>query len=211
MDIALFPRLALACCLVVLTPGPGVLTVLHIGAKSGRRTGAWFLLGHLVGDLAWAVLAAIALVSVDVLPQGVFVVLALVGAVYLTYLGSAMLCRGSAQAIEVPYIAHPWIHGVLFSVSNPKSYPVTLSLFASVLGEQLVRFRWDATPAALLACCLGFLAGDGVLVLLIGIPGIQSRYRQHEIAIWRVVGILFIGFAVNIVLRMVLPGIAASS
>lgn len=63
---------ALSCALVVLTPGPGVLTVLHIGTGSGRRPAAHFLLGHLAGDLMWALLALIALRWVQLLSPAAF-------------------------------------------------------------------------------------------------------------------------------------------
>ena len=36
-----------------ITPGPGVLAVFGIGAARGRRAGAGFLCGHLLGDVIW--------------------------------------------------------------------------------------------------------------------------------------------------------------
>ena len=36
-----------------ITPGPGVLAVFGIGAARGRRAGAGFLCGHLLGDVMW--------------------------------------------------------------------------------------------------------------------------------------------------------------
>ena len=54
---------AVAGAIVVLSPGPAVIAFLGIGATQGRREGAKFLIGHLVGDLLWSSLALVALVG----------------------------------------------------------------------------------------------------------------------------------------------------
>lgn len=41
---------ACAAAIVTLTPGPGMLAFLTLGAAQGRRDGAYFLAGHLAGD-----------------------------------------------------------------------------------------------------------------------------------------------------------------
>lgn len=46
-----------------ITPGPGVLAVFGIGAARGRRAGAGFLCGHLLGDVVWCSTALIAIVG----------------------------------------------------------------------------------------------------------------------------------------------------
>ncbi len=46
-----------------ITPGPGVLAVFGIGAARGRRAGAGFLCGHLLGDVLWCSTALIAIVG----------------------------------------------------------------------------------------------------------------------------------------------------
>ena len=47
-----------------ITPGPGVLAVFGIGAAHGRRAGAGFLCGHLLGDVVWCSTALIAIVRI---------------------------------------------------------------------------------------------------------------------------------------------------
>jgi len=46
-----------------ITPGPGGLAVFGIGAARGRRAGAGFLCGHLLGDVVWCSTALIAIVG----------------------------------------------------------------------------------------------------------------------------------------------------
>jgi threonine/homoserine/homoserine lactone efflux protein len=46
-----------------LTPGPGFLALLGIGAAQGRRPGAGFILGHFAGDVLWSTLALLAIIG----------------------------------------------------------------------------------------------------------------------------------------------------
>ena len=63
MEASILMAAAIAGAIVVLTPGPAVLALLGIGAAQGRRAGAGFLIGHLVGDTLWAMLALTALIG----------------------------------------------------------------------------------------------------------------------------------------------------
>ncbi|MFE5097266.1 LysE family translocator [Streptomyces sp. NPDC056638] len=111
---------------MVLTPGPGVLTVLHIGTGSGRKAAAHFLLGHLTGDLMWALLALIALRWVQLLTPVVFTVLTAASALYMVYLGIRALAAASApHGATASYARRRLAHGALFGLTNPKSCPVT--------------------------------------------------------------------------------------
>ena len=44
---------ALAAYLYVVAPGPAFLALFSLAAAKGRRSGAWFICGHLVGDVTW--------------------------------------------------------------------------------------------------------------------------------------------------------------
>ena len=46
-----------------LIPGPAFLALLGIGAASGRRAGAGFVIGHLAGDMVWASLSLVAIIG----------------------------------------------------------------------------------------------------------------------------------------------------
>ncbi|MDN5848468.1 MAG: hypothetical protein L0H63_02365 [Nitrococcus sp.] len=61
----------------ILTPGLAVLALLGIGAVQGRRAGAGFLCGRLVGDVVWASLALLAIVGPRTIDGVVFDVLGL--------------------------------------------------------------------------------------------------------------------------------------
>jgi len=50
-----------------ISPGPGVLAVFGIGASKGRRAGAAFLCGHLLGDVIWCSTALAAIIGAKVI------------------------------------------------------------------------------------------------------------------------------------------------
>lgn len=198
MTPSLLLAAALAGAVVVLTPGPAVLALLGIGAGQGRRAGAAFLIGHLAGDLLWAVLALVALVWASMLSPQFFQALALVCAGYLFWLGGrSLLARATAGEAGPPAVRRPLLRGLAFGLSNPKSYPVTLSVFTALLGQNLQTLTPEKAPLLLAACFGGFLAADLVLVWLVGLGPVRRFYRRREIWILRATGALFIGFAAN--------------
>lgn len=189
---------ALAGAIVVLTPGPAVLAFLGIGAAQGRMAGASFLFGHLVGDLLWTVLALVALVGARLVSPWVFHGLAVFCGLYLLGLGcKALTARRTATGGVDLAVRQPLGRGLVFGLSNPKSYPVTLSVFTALLASDLDALTVGNAPLFLAACLAGFLVADAILIWLVGMGVVRRFYRRHELWIVRATGVLFIGFAVN--------------
>jgi threonine/homoserine/homoserine lactone efflux protein len=198
VDADLLFRAALACAVVVLTPGPAVLAVLNLAAVRGRRAGASFIFGHLAGDLFWTVLALVALVWVNVLSPVVFVVLGLFCGGYLAYLGVKALLSKTSNSKDIFNVKHPALLGLTFGLSNPKSYPVTLSLFTALLGNRLNDLTLSHLPLFLLVCFAGFLVADGILIWLIGLGIVRRVYQKYALWITRATGMLFLYFAFSV-------------
>lgn len=198
MDLTLLFSIALAVFIVVITPGPAVLAVLSIGAAQGRWAAAQFLFGHIVGDLLWSVLALVALVGANLVSPWLFQALALFCGVYLFWIGlRAMLARRSADGGPAVVVKRPYVRGVVFGISNPKGYPVTLAVFTSLLSGRLEAITVENLPLFVAACMVGSIVGDLVLVWIIGMGPLRRFYARHEIWFLRVTGLMFIGFAVN--------------
>lgn len=195
MDADLLFRAALACAVVVLTPGPAVLAVLNLAAVRGRRAGAGFIFGHLVGDLLWAILALVALVWVNVLSPVVFFILGLFCGGYLAYLGIKALFSKASNSKDIFNVKRPALLGLTFGLSNPKSYPVTLSLFTALLGSRLNDLTVSHLPLFLVVCFVGFLLADFVLIWLIGLEVVRWVYSRYALWITRATGLLFLYFA----------------
>jgi threonine/homoserine/homoserine lactone efflux protein len=198
VDANLLFRAALACAVVVLTPGPAVLAVLNLAAARGRRAGAGFIFGHLAGDLLWTLLALVALVWVNVLSPVVFILLGLFCGGYLAYLGIKALLSNASNSQDIFNVKRPGLLGLTFGLSNPKSYPVTLSLFTALLGSRLNDLTLAYLPLFLLVCFAGFLVADFVLIWLIGLGVVRMVYKKYALWIAKGTGVLFLYFAASV-------------
>jgi threonine/homoserine/homoserine lactone efflux protein len=178
-----------------LTPGPGFLALLGVGAAQGRRAGAGFLLGHFAGDVLWSTLALLAIVGARAVGGAVFALLGLVCGAYLGWLGVRTLRSRPVEAGGAAAARRPLLRGLAFGLTNPKSYPVALASFTALLGTQAASLAWSALPFLLGAACVGFLAADGMLVALAGAPRVRRAYRRHEVLILRLSGLVFLAFA----------------
>lgn len=191
-----------------LTPGPGFLALLGIGAAQGRRAGAGFILGHFVGDILWASLALLAIVGAREVGSTWFDLLGLVCGVYLAWLGIRALRNRRTQAGEgAAMVRRPLLRGLAFGLTNPKAYPVALATFTALLGADAASLAWSALPKLLAAACVGFLAADVLLVALAGSAGVRKLYRRHELPILRASGVVFLFFAAA-ALRHAIAGLA---
>jgi threonine/homoserine/homoserine lactone efflux protein len=186
---------AVAGAAYTLTPGPGVLALLGIGAAQGRRAGAGFILGHFAGDLLWSTLALLAIVGARAVGSTVFDLLGLVCGCYLGWLGVRTLRAHPAGEGAAGSVRRPLLRGLAFGLTNPKSYPVALATFTALLGGGAGALAWSALPALLAAACVGFLAADVLLVALAGAAWVRRTYRRHETAILRLSGLVFLTFA----------------
>lgn len=190
-----------------ITPGPGVLAVFGIGAARGRRAGAGFLCGHLLGDVVWCSTALVAIVGAREIGSSAFDVLGVLSGVYLFWLGLRAL-RARAAGSDAPQGAarQPFWHGVVFGLTNPKAYPVAVATFTALLSSRAELLHWSMLPWLIVLSFLGGVAAYAILIGVVGARRVRTLYQRHELAITRVCGVMFIGFAINALLHAV-PGL----
>jgi threonine/homoserine/homoserine lactone efflux protein len=207
---ALLLASALAGAAYSLTPGPGFLAMLGIGAAQGRRAGAAFIAGHFAGDVVWSGLALVAILGARQIGVLVFDVLGLICGLYLARLGLAsLLARRRADGAPVLAVRHPLRRGLVFGLTNPKGYPVAVATFTALLAGQAETLGWGALPWLMAAACCGFLLADVILVGIVGSGSVRMVYRRHELWIVRGSGLLFLGFAAA-ALSGAIPGLWAN-
>ncbi|MFP0196035.1 MULTISPECIES: LysE family translocator [Pseudomonas] len=190
-----------------ITPGPGVLAVFGIGAARGRRAGAGFLCGHLLGDVIWCSTALIAIVGAREIGSTAFDVLGVLSGLYLFWLGWRAV-RAKRSNGEQPQGAarQPFWHGILFGLTNPKAYPVAVATFTALLSSRAELLNWSMLPMLIALSFLGGLLAYAILIGIVGARQVRTLYQRHELAITRLCGIMFIGFAIN-ALAHALPGL----
>ena len=188
----------LAALFYVLIPGPAFLQLLGIGAGQGRKAGAFFLMGHLVGDIIWSALALIAIVGAKIIGTFVFDLLGLLCGFYLAWIGwNALRAKPRGENRPLMTVERPYRRGLIFGLTNPKGYPVALATFTALLAGSSNALDFHALPALLAVSFLGFLVADIILIGIIGASVVRRFYRRHELAIVRLSGVLFMGFAVQ--------------
>jgi threonine/homoserine/homoserine lactone efflux protein len=184
----------LAAFLYVISPGPAFLALFTLAASKGRASGAWFVTGHLVGDISWGALAFAAIIGVNQVGPALFQLLGLGCGLYLIYLGAkAVMTKGGASPQALG--AHrPLVAGMLFGLTNPKAYPVAVAMFGAIVAPYADQLSFTDAPRLGAAAFAGFVSADLVLIFAAGLPAVRRFFLRHGTAVTRVVGVLFIAF-----------------
>jgi threonine/homoserine/homoserine lactone efflux protein len=190
----LYLATAIAAFLYVVSPGPAFLALFTLAASKGRVAGAWFIGGHLVGDVSWGALAFAAIVGVNRIGPFLFQLLGVSCGFYLIYLGIKAVMTKNGAAPQAVGTRRPLVTGMLFGLTNPKAYPVAVAIFTAIAAPFAAQLTFDDAPRLMLAAFVGFLAADTVLIFAAGQPAVRRFFLRHGVAVTRVVGVLFIAF-----------------
>ncbi len=107
-----------------VTPGPGVFAILARALVSGARSCTLLALGMTISDIFYLIAACVGLAALATHWGEVFIVVRVVGATYLVYLGwkmwNAPLDLKAAEQESSEWGALSFLQGFLISASNPK-------------------------------------------------------------------------------------------
>ncbi|MBP0579263.1 LysE family translocator [Labrys sp. LIt4] len=196
-DVSLLAATFFAGFLYTISPGPAFLALFALGAAKGRTPGAWFMTGHLVGDILWSVAALAAIVGVSQIGPTLFDILGICCGLYLIYMGArAVMTRRDGNAAVIG-ADRPLVNGVIFGITNPKSYPVALATFGALVAPYGDHITWAATPGLIAAAFLGFVAADFILYVAIGLGPVRAFFARYGLWVTRIVGVVFIGFGLK--------------
>jgi len=116
----------LAVLVFGVTPGPGVFAILARALVHGARSCFFLSLGMTISDILYLIAACLGLAAIATHWSHVFVVIRVVGALYLLYLGWRMWTMplpeidGSGFTGKKDSTALLFLQGFLISASNPK-------------------------------------------------------------------------------------------
>jgi threonine/homoserine/homoserine lactone efflux protein len=117
---------------LLITPGPGVLTVAGIGAGFGARRGVQFIGGLFVGTNLVALCVASGLwAAVSQVPYLQNILLG-VSLAFLLYLAFRIAFAGAEIAFNKAARMPGLVEGLFFQFINPKAYAVNTTLFAGL-------------------------------------------------------------------------------
>jgi threonine/homoserine/homoserine lactone efflux protein len=175
--------------------------VLGLTAKEGRKAGAMFVSGHLVGDVLWGALALASILGVSVFGKGLFIVLAIVCGSYLMFLGFKAAFYPK-ETSEIQLKERDILKaGALFGVTNPKAYPVALAMFTSFVGAEALKLTLSDMPLIFIVSLFGFIIADIVLIFFAGLAPLRRFFLTNQILVTRIVGISFILFGLKILVE----------
>jgi threonine/homoserine/homoserine lactone efflux protein len=200
---AFLPFLAVVAVLT-LTPGPDMALVLRNGVRGGVSVAWWTGLGCCTGIAVYATASAIGLAALLAASATAFLVLKLVGAAYLVYLGVLALWHarsGTAPAGTEP--AAPaavgrttaFRQGLVSNLLNPKIALIFLTL--------IPQFVSPGEPASTTAVLAGAFLGLAVLwwrvfSLAVGALGRVLARQRVRLVIERITGTVLIGLGLRV-------------
>ena len=128
---------ALAVFLLIITPGPGVLSTAGVGSAFGYRSGLGYVTGLWAGNnlVCIAVVTGLATImfSAPILRE----VLIVLSTGYLVYLAGRIALAGTDIAFIKSARPPAIFSGVFLQFINPKAYAVNTALFTGFKIEQL--------------------------------------------------------------------------
>ncbi|MGY2049871.1 LysE family translocator [Methylobacterium sp. JK268] len=201
-DATTFLTYLVACIVLFVTPGPDMSLTLARTIGAGRRAGLATVLGTNVGTLGHTLAAAFGLSALLAASATAFLVLKVVGALYLAWLALDALRRGSALTVRAERVRggfwRTFWTGVGVNLTNPK-----VVLFFITFLPQFVRADAVNPTGQLAFLGLTFVAISAPLgtLLVLGAERItgalQARPRVLRAIDWVFAG-LFGTFAARI-------------
>ena len=161
---------AVACVLLVLTPGPNLMYLISRTLCQGRTAGIVSLAGTTSGLLFYAVAAAFGLTAVFVAVPVLFDIVRWAGAAYLLWLAwDAVRPRGGGGLFarrDLPPVAAAVLYrtGILTSILNPKVALFYLALFPQFVDPARGSVLVQSLILAAVQIVIAF-AGDLMFVL----------------------------------------------
>ena len=120
---------ALAVFFLIVTPGPGVLSVAGVGSAFGSGPGTRYIGGLFVGTNLVAIAVVSGVAAIVLADDRVRWVLLTASLAYLVYLAYRIATAGARIAFKEAPKAPGFRAGVILQTVNPKGYAVNTTLF----------------------------------------------------------------------------------
>jgi RhtB (resistance to homoserine/threonine) family protein len=192
--------------LLIVTPGPDTALVVRNSLWGGRKAGVTTAVGVGTGLATWTVAASLGIAALIQASEPAFLVLKLIGAAYLTYLGVQALraaFRRDAKQASRDMVARTRLRprtamrqGILSNLANPK-----IAVFFTTFLPQFVP---ASAPSFLALLELGFIFCAITLAWLVayaavaaGVGGFLRRPRVRRV-MDGMTGLVLVGFGLRL-------------
>ncbi len=198
------PLFIVAGLLLNITPGPDMLYIAGRTASQGLRSGIAAVMGICAGCLVHTLAATIGLSAILKTSAEAFLVVKLIGAAYLVYVGVSLLREkesGSLQvnaALPTTTVQRVFWQGFLTNVLNPK-----VALFFLAFLPQFI--ATDSSDQAIAFVLLGVIFIFNSLFVTVGFAILVARARDRmrassRLVLWlnRSCGALFLALGIKL-------------
>ena len=198
---------------IVILPGPNSLYVMSIASRFGIKVGYLGAFGVFVGDLILIICTVLGAASLLHAFPWLFIVLKIVGASYLSYLGIRLLIasiatwKNPAKKMQADSNTknkveqfHPFRTALTISLLNPKAILFYLSFFVQFVDPD---YPYPILSFAILSVVLQIISMSYLTLLIFSGVRLAGFFNaRYKIAATCVagVGILFCGFGIKLAL-----------
>ena len=195
--------------LIVILPGPNSLFVMSVASRFGIKAGYKGALGVYTGDMILIILTALGAASLLHAFPWLFILLKVVGATYLSYLGIKLLIAAyhTFNAVKTPEKVEekqsleqvkPFSTALTISILTPKAILFYLSFFVQFVNPA---YTYPAITFTALAIILQIISMSYLTILIFSGAKLASyfsnRFKLTAICVASV-GILFCGFGLKL-------------
>lgn len=204
MDQGLLLGFVLTTAVAMLVPGPDMLFILGCGLRGGPRAGLLATCGVATSETIHVLLAAAGLTALFVAVPAAFVVVRLVGAVYLVYLGVQAVRRRDSFNLDPEAGAagitgrRAYASGLVTNLLNPKMVVFTVALLPQFVRPERGSVWAQFAVLGVILVVFEFLVDGTVGVLAGRIGGWLRRRRKVQRGLDVTVGGIFIGLGVRL-------------
>jgi len=203
-----FSEVALAHLLAVASPGPDFAIVLRQSLAYGRRIAIWTSLGVGTGILLHVTYSVLGLGLLIRTSPVWFNAVKYAGAVYIAWLGvqalrtrpranPALLSDAAAAEPIVPSTGSAFATGFLTNALNPKATLFFVSLFVLIVNPQTPKIIQVAYGVWMTVATMAWFS---LVAVVFTRDDVRGRFLRHGHWIDRALGVVFIGFALILVL-----------
>ncbi|KEA62990.1 Transporter, LysE family [Marinobacterium lacunae] len=209
---AISPLLAYAAALSIaaVIPGPGIAALVGQSLGAGLRASMFFLAGIALGDLVYLSLAVAGLAAIAQLFAGAFLIVKVLGGLYLIYL-AYKFWTSEAGLTRVNDVKNrrglkAFLAGFAVTLGNPKTVVFYLALLPTVLDLTAVGLsQWSALCLLTITVIFATLAPYAILAYkaqgLMSQSGTLVRLNRIAAGIIGGAGVLILGQAATMAAR----------
>jgi threonine/homoserine/homoserine lactone efflux protein len=181
-------------------PGPAVLLIFSQGLIHGTKKSVSGIFGVLIGNLIFFSLSAVGVGAVLIASSSLFIVVRILGAIYLFYLGLQFILNSKISSENDGQPIYPskrlFIQGLATQLSNPKAIVFFVSLYPQFISLD--------SPAIAQFAILGSISIIIEFQVLLGYSWLAERSKQilrksvFQTIIYKLGGAFLIGAGIRI-------------